>query len=417
MSHRDQASGARESWRAWLVLFVGVLAITAHTASSYALSVLMKPMLADLQWTRTEFASAMTLRMFVMVLAISFAGQLTDRFGARPVLTAGALILGVGTLAIAAVTSPWQLYPIMALMGPGQACIGSVAASALVLRLFRRRRGVAVGILNGGDNLLSSAVPLAAAFVLVHHGWRMAIGGLALIYGSLAVLILLALRAQDGRSTVAVGASGRAGRQQTTLRDLPWRDWRLWAVCLSYAGIYAFITSLQLHFHAYQTDMGRSAAEASRILSTLILVGALGSPLFGCLAERTSSLTALVVVVSGLTVSSLVLWGPHSPGVYQVWAVGYGLLNSGVVALLALVLHELFGEERIGRLMGVSMVFCMGSTMIANVYTAAMFDYFGSYVRGWQTYSGLMALVLAAVGWLRWRAGGGRVQRAVAVRS
>lgn len=393
-----------ESWRAWLVLLIGVLAITAHTASSYTLSVLMKPILTEFDWSRTEFASAMTLRMFVMVLAISFAGQLTDRFGARFVLTAGALIVGTGTSAIALMTSPSQFYPIMALMGPGQACMGSVAASALILRLFRKRRGIAVGILNGGDNLLSSAIPVGAAFLLVRYGWRFTIGSLGILYAGLAVLILLVLRAQDGRSASATAdVSARSVLSRVSMRDLPWNDWRFWTVCLSYAGIYAFITSLQLHFHAFQTDMGRSAAEASSILSTLILVGALGSPLFGWFAERTSALTALVVVVAGLTVSSFVLWSPHSFAVYSTWAVGYGLVNSGVVAVLALVLNELFGEERIGRLMGVAMVFCMGSTMIANIYTAAMFDSFGSYTTVWQTYSVLMILVSVPVVLLRWK--------------
>jgi MFS family permease len=291
----------------------------------------------------------------------------------------------------------------MAFMGPGQACIGSVAASALVLRLFRKRRGIAVGILNGGDNLISSAVPLAAAFLLVRSGWRATIGSLGVLYIGLALLIVFVLRSSEGRSVVAGGEdSARSVIARVRLRDLPWKDWRLWTVCLSYAGIYAFITSLQLHFHAFQTDMGRSNAEASSILSTLILVGAVGSPFFGWFAERTSALTSLCVVVAGLAVASFVLWAPHSFAAYSAWAVGYGLVNSGVVAVLALVLNELFGEEQIGRLMGVAMVFCMGATMVANVYTAAMFDYFGSYFAVWRSYSALMLVMLVPVVWLRW---------------
>jgi MFS family permease len=137
-------------------------------------------------------------------------------------------------------------------------------------------------------------------------------------------------------------------------------------------------------------------------MSTLILVGAVGSPLFGWVAERTSALTALMIVVAGLTLASFVLWAPHSYAVYSAWAVGYGMVNSGVVAVLALVLNELFGEERIGRLMGVAMVFCMGSTMIANVYAASIFDVFGSYFIVWRTYSAIMIVTLASVVWLRW---------------
>jgi hypothetical protein len=55
-------------------------------------------------------------------------------------------------------------------------------------------------------------------------------------------------------------------------------------------------------------------------------------------------------------------------------------VNSGVVAVLALVLYELFGERAIGRLMGFAMVFCMSATLIGNQWSAFIFDRFGSYV-------------------------------------
>mgnify|MGYP001250928322 CR=1 FL=1 len=120
-----------EPWRAWLVLGVGVLAVSAHSASSLAVSVLMKPILADLHLERAAFATAATVRMLAMVVAMSVAGQLTDRFGARLVLGGGALIVGLGNLATARVGSLWELYPVMAFIGPGQAaCCGSSGAVA-----------------------------------------------------------------------------------------------------------------------------------------------------------------------------------------------------------------------------------------------------------------------------------------------
>jgi putative MFS transporter len=186
------------------------------------------------------------------------------------------------------------------------------------------------------------------------------------------------------------------------LRELPWQDPRLWALLLAYAGIYAFITSVQLHLHAFQTDLGRTPDEASRVLSTLILVGAVGAPLFGWLAERGSAEGALAFVVGGLALTSVALWTAHGPAAFFAWAVVYGLVNSGVVALLALVLADLFGAHLIGRLMGLAMVFCMGSTMLANLYTAAMFDHFGSYLPVWRSYTALMLVTLVPVAVL-WR--------------
>jgi MFS family permease len=137
----DHIGPLGESWRAWTALAVGVLAVTAHSALSIAVSVLMKAMLADFGWDRTDFAFTMTARMVAMITVVPFAGQLTDRFGARRVLAIGALLMAAGIAAMARVTSWHVLLVVSVGIGAGQACVGSVAASALVLRLFRHRTG------------------------------------------------------------------------------------------------------------------------------------------------------------------------------------------------------------------------------------------------------------------------------------
>jgi MFS family permease len=382
-----------ETPRAWLALLVGVLAVSAHSASSLAVSVLMKSMIDEFGWSRAQFASAMTVRIAAITLTMPFAGQLADKLGARTVLAGGALVVGGSLLALTEMHSLIEYWGISLIMGPGQACISSVAASALVLRLFRRHRGLAIGVLNGGDNVLNSFVPLLAVSMLTSGGWRLAVGCLAAAYLALGLGIFLALRGSDGRSE----EGARAG----SMRELPWGDARLWVLCLVYAAIYAWITSIQLHFHAYVTDSGHSLDVASRLLSIQLLVGAVGAPIFGWLAERTSARMALVVCVIGLTISSCLVWITTEPTALTGWAVFHGLVNSGVVAVLALVLRELFGEERIGRLMGVAMLFCMGATLIGNFWSAWMFDTFGSYRIAWQVYSGMMLLAIPPVLWLR----------------
>ena len=394
---RHRAAGfLGESWLAWTALAIGVVSISAQTASSMTFSVLMKPMLAEFGWARTDFTSAMTLRMTVMVLMLAYAGLLTDRIGARVVLAGGALIIALGSFAVARIESLGQLYATMAWLGLGQAAINTVAASALVLRQFQRRRNIAVGILNGGDNLLNSGVYYVTAVLLAAWGWRPTLASLAVVYLILAGLILWALRPGSG-----AGAQSAEMRGSVRLRDVPWRDRRLWILCLAYALIYAFITSVQLHLHAFLTDLGNTPIDAAQILSTLTLVGALGSPLFGWVAERSTARSALVIVVVGLGAMSVVLWTAHDLRTFTAWAVVYGLVNSGVVALLALVVDELFGVAQIGRLLGVIMVFCMIATMAGNNFSAAVFERSGSYTVAWQTYTVLMVLTVLPVLWLR----------------
>ncbi len=382
-----------ESWRAWVALAVGVVVISGHTASSYTLAVLMKPILAEFDWLRSEFALARFFRVGAMTVTLLAVGHWTDRFGARFVFVAGAVVIGAGTLATAVMSSLPQFFAIMTAMGPGQACVGAVAASALVLRQFRCRKGLAIGVLNGGDNLLSSALPLAITAIAVPHGWRAAVGTLGCLYFLLVALVLVVLRPQEGSDGRAAGHA--AGSRSWS--ELPWRDTRLWLLCGAYFLIYAFITSLVLHLHAFVTDLGHSREQASRVFSSLILVGAVGAPLFGWLSERITARATLLALVVGLTLNSIVLWSEPSYETLLLWALSYGLVNSGVVAVLALALAETFGAAQIGRLMGVAMTFCMAATMLGDVYTAAMFDWFGSYVPVWRSYTVLMTFTLVPV--------------------
>jgi MFS family permease len=144
---------------------------------------------------------------------------------------------------------------------------------------------------------------------------------------------------------------------------------------------------------------------ASRILSLYLLVGAVGAPLFGWVVERTSARTALVVVTGGLAMSAATVWRVESTPALVAWAIFHGLVNSGVVALLALVLQECFGTPRIGRLLGVAMVGCMIATMLGNQAAAWVFDTTRSYVPAWQAYGGLMVVATVLAVWLRVRPG------------
>jgi MFS family permease len=397
-----------ESWRAWIALAIGVLAVSAHSALSFGMSPLLKPITDDLGWTRTQYASAMNFRMLLLMAVAPFAGQLVDRLGARVVLAAGALAMGIGTTAFASVRTLGELYALSLLIGPGQACIGSVAGSALVLRLFRRRRGVAIGVLNGGDNLITSGVHVSAAALLVEVGWRGTLSTLGVGYLALGALIFLVLRsdegmgasaqavAEDARGGASAASGAGRGRAQDAarLRDLPWRSAALWLLIATYVLVYAFITSIGIHFPAFQRDLGRSADEASWIYGLSTIVGAFGSVACGWLSERSSARTALVLTVLGLVVTSVVLWLPVGTPGYYAWAVVYGVVNASAVALLALVLNELFGAAQIGRLMGVAMVFCMAGTIAGNWFSAAIFDRLGSYTLVWQAYSALMLVAL-----------------------
>lgn len=379
-----------ESWRAWIALAIGVLAVSAHSMLHYGISPLMKTITEELSWSRSSYAQAVNFRLLLMMAIVPFAGAMADRWGPRAVLTTGAFLVGVGVVMLANMSTLPLFFGSSVLIGPGQAFIGSVAGSVLVLRLFRKRQGLAIGILNGGDNLITGMVHSLSALLLLQYGWRGALGSLSAGYFVLGVLIWTVLARDEGRSDE--NEEPRSGEaQEPAVTRIPWRDKRLWLLILTYIGIYSFVTSIGFHFPAFRQDMGSRADEAAWLYSFSTIIGGFGSILIGWISERLTARTTLVGVVLALMLSSVILWLPVGEGALYGWAFFYGIANAGGVALLALTLSELFGDAAIGKIMGFAMVFCMGATVLGNWFTAAVFDNFGGYIAAWQSYTVVLA--------------------------
>jgi MFS family permease len=383
-----------ESWRAWIALAVGVLAVSAHSMLHYGISPLMKTITEELSWSRSSYAQAVNFRLLLMMAIVPFAGALADRWGPRAVLTTGAFLVGLGVVALARMDTLPVFFASSVLIGPGQAFIGSVAGSVLVLRLFRKRQGLAIGILNGGDNLITGMVHSLSALLLLQYGWRGALGSLSVGYFVLGVLIWTVLASDEGRS--GAGEESPTGEaEKPAVTSIPWGDKRLWLVILTYIGIYSFVTSIGFHFPAFRQDMGSRADEAAWLYSFSTIIGGFGSIMIGWISERLTARTTLLGVVVALMLSSIILWLPVGEGALYGWAFFYGIANAGGVALLALTLSELFGDAAIGKIMGFAMVFCMGATVVGNWFTAAVFDNFGGYIAAWQAYT--LVLACAAI--------------------
>ena len=87
----------------WVLVGAGALITSVAVGSMFSLAVFLQPMAADTGWSRAGISSAMTLDFVIMGLAGFAWGAASDRYGARPVVLAGAALLGLGLLLAARV--------------------------------------------------------------------------------------------------------------------------------------------------------------------------------------------------------------------------------------------------------------------------------------------------------------------------
>ena len=124
---------------------------------------MVKPMAADLGWSRSAISAAIFLNMAVYAVSLLITGRLYDRYGPKWILAVSSLLFSVGYMLMATMGSLWEFYLYFG-VGVG-ICTGSGYSPvvATISKWFVKRRALAIAVALTGIVLGQMAFsPLAA---------------------------------------------------------------------------------------------------------------------------------------------------------------------------------------------------------------------------------------------------------------
>ena len=129
-------------------------------------------LLGEFAWRRGEAAVGYSLSWLLLIVFSPLAGWLYDRWGARLLVPAGGLLLGLALVLTGRVTTLWQYYLAFGVLGgAGIACI-QIPAAAIVGRWFVRSRGAAMGSISAGASASAIVFYPLNTYLIVALGWR-----------------------------------------------------------------------------------------------------------------------------------------------------------------------------------------------------------------------------------------------------
>ncbi|HEU4646374.1 MAG TPA: MFS transporter [Burkholderiales bacterium] len=301
-------------------------------------------------------------------------GLLADRFGPRGVCLVGALSIAAGLAASAHAQSLFVLYVTYSIgigVGIGLSYVPSVAA---VQHWFTHNRVLAGGIAVSGIGAGNLLVPPLAAWWIELWGWRGAYLGLMTLTLLAAVPAALLL---GGRAATRAAAAGTALPGMTLGAAMRSRlFWLMYAVAfLICVGFFVPV----VHLVPYAQDVGLSEAQGVSLVSLLGLGSLLGRFLMGSVAVRLGHARSLVAIGAGLGLLFLVWWGAQSYWLLAAFAVSFGTLYGGYVALAPTLCMDLFGPKSLSAILGALYTAAGVATLIGPTFAGASYDAFGSY--------------------------------------
>ncbi|HET6957582.1 MAG TPA: MFS transporter [Vicinamibacterales bacterium] len=156
----------------------------------YGLPLYYDFMVRELGWSRTMVTSGNAISKLVVGPLFGFAaGWIVDRFGPRRLMMAGILMAGGALIGLGATSLAGAFYFFYFFNALGYVCGGPLPCQVLVSRWFDKTRGKVMGIAYLGIGVGGAIVPLLAAWMTAHVGWRMSLQ----LLGGLVVLIALPL--------------------------------------------------------------------------------------------------------------------------------------------------------------------------------------------------------------------------------
>ena len=336
-------------WRAWAIWSVGVAAYVLAITNRTSLGAVGVEAADRFQ------ADASTLALFAVVQLAVYGGMqipvgvLLDRYGSRPIITAGMLLMAAGQLTMALSPSIGIAIVARVLLGAGDAAVFP-AVLRLVATWFPAQRGPVMvqftGIIGQAGQLIA-LVPVAA---LLHATtWSITFGsiaGLGLLFTILVWLIVRNNPAESGPD-VSVNTDTGVVRVVTSAIDTGVGIRAAWAHPGTRLAFWSHFTTpfagtvfvLLWGMPFLTAGEGLTTAHAAGIISIYVVAGMILGPIIGDLSRRLPNHRSLALVLPAVGVQMAawiaVIALPDPAPDWLLWVLAVALATGGPASMIA----------------------------------------------------------------------------------
>ncbi len=395
----------------WIVGSCFLIAFYTAGVIGYSFTAFFEPIADEFGWSYTQVSLASSVRGLEMGLFAPLIGALVDRFGSRQIMFLGAILIGLGLLALSRVQSLGAFYASFVLIASGLSTCSNTAMIAAVAKWFRRKIGLAIGAMICGYGFSGFMVPVVVRLIDV-YGWRLTL--VILGFGTFVLVLPLTLLVRrgperygqlpDGDSVdsiteekASISHQSVADRSVSSRQALASRAF--WHIATSLSLQHLVASSVITHVMPYLSSIGVTRAVSSLSATGIPLMSIFGRLGFGWLGDKMSK-KRLTAVGFGMLSVSLLLFGILAGGQFWLLApflVLFGIGFGGTNTMRAILPREYFGAKNFGTILGFMMGVATLGSIIGAPLAGFVFDRLGSYQPVWFTYATLVIVSLIMI--------------------
>jgi OFA family oxalate/formate antiporter-like MFS transporter len=157
----------------WLQLFLGVLCMVMVANLQYGWTLFVNPLSVKFGWDRAAIQVAFTIFVLTETWLVPFEGYLVDRFGPKPVVMVGGVLVGISWVMNSFADSLGMLYAAQAIGGVGAGAVYGTCVG-IALKWFPDQRGFAAGVTAAGFGMGSALTIIPISAIIKASGYETA---------------------------------------------------------------------------------------------------------------------------------------------------------------------------------------------------------------------------------------------------
>jgi MFS family permease len=370
----DESRLGYEGWRVAIASGAGVF-VSFASLLVYTFGVLLKPLAAELSWSREEVSAAFGIAAVSLAICSPLLGVVLDRTSPRVVIVPCLTIFGCAFASLAFLTPHlWHLYAVFVVLGVVGNGTAQMAYSRAISSWFEQRRGTALALMMSGGAIGAIALPPAAEALARSVGWR----GACLVLGAMVLVVGLPTVVGFVRERPAEGSAHRAVATGVSVRSaIASRAFWILVVVLFFSSIAQ--NGVITHLSALLTDRKVSASGGALAISAMGGASLIGRLLTGWFLDRYFAARVSFVLLSTAALGTFLLAGAQSltMGMIAAALIGFGM--GGEANVTPYLLSRYFGLRSFSALYGLTWTFYAFAGALGPILMGKAFDATGSY--------------------------------------
>lgn len=386
----------------WIVFACFLISLYVSSVIFYGFTAFFEPLVEDFGWSYTQISFAASLRGLEMGLLFPLIGFLVDRFGSRKLIFCGVVVVGFGLLVLSFTQSLAMFYGSFLLLGFGVGGVSSVVSMTVVANWFRKKVGIALGVMMSGFGASGLLVPVIVRLIDVYN-WRNTLIILGLGMWSLGIPLSFVIRnrpEQYGYLPDGTSSSDQGGDNEIQDKAVEigvkeaLKKKSFWYLNIAETIRFMALAAVVTHVMPYLSSVGISRASAGLVAGAIPLFSIIGRFGLGWLGDILDKKYVMAMALLSMSLGMLAFGYVRVMWLLFLFLVLFSSGSGGSMVLRGAILREYFGRDSLGKILGITMGFASIGGIIGPILAGWVFDTLGSYHLIWFVFCGIIGLAI-----------------------